>query len=530
MRKLWCGAAVVFLLAVFIMPLLALLVRFSPFQVAGLTFSDRYFWHVMGFTFGQALLSMVISVVMGIGVARALARRPDFPGRQVLLALLSLPVVMPTIVAVFGIIAIFGYQGWLNQLAVWVGMPRWGGLYGLAGILIIHAFFNVPLCVRLLLPLWEREPQEYWRLSAQLGMRGGAVWRLVEWPMLKPHLPGMCALITLLCAGSFAAVLTLGGGPNATTLPVYIYQSLRFDADLPTASLLALVQLVIGVLFLLLLPSLDTRLWLQRAGVLTHVSRADAHFPMARLQDALWLSLAALLLLAPTLSLVMAGLAGPVVGVLISADFLAALEGSLMIALLSVLIAVGVGMPLALVQARPEHPLGRRVITGIGQMGLAISPLALGTGWFVLLRGSPGWWGTLLLIALVNGMMGIPYLLRLLVPALSGIHSDYGHLTRQLGMPLASRIKYVAWPLVRKPLATAMALIGCLSLGDFGVVALFGNPQLSTLPLLLYRQLGAYRSSQAAVTALLLLVLIGVVFWALDRGLGGKASTQEGHA
>src|SRR3546814_3514614 len=49
----------------------------------------------------------------------------------------------------------------------------------------------------------------------------------------------------MLCFTSFAVVLTLGGGPKATTLEVAVYQALRFDFDLGRAVTLALVQLLL---------------------------------------------------------------------------------------------------------------------------------------------------------------------------------------------------------------------------------------------------------------------------------------------
>ena len=48
---------------------------------------------------------------------------------------------------------------------------------------------------------------------------------------MRAALPGVAGLIFMLCMTSFTIVLTLGGGPAATTLEVAIYQSLRFDFD-----------------------------------------------------------------------------------------------------------------------------------------------------------------------------------------------------------------------------------------------------------------------------------------------------------
>jgi thiamine transport system permease protein len=59
-------------------------------------------------------------------------------------------------------------------------------------------------------------------------------------------------------------------------------------------------------------------------------------------------------------------------------------------------------------------------------------------------------------------------------------------------------------------------------MGDLGVIALFGTPHTTTLPLMIYQQLGAYMIPHATVTALVLLLLSLTVFWGLERIIGGK--------
>ena len=93
---------------------------------------EPYLRRVLLFTVWQATLSTLLSVGLGLMVARALARR-RFAGRQVLIRLLGLPMVTPAIVAVFGIVEVFGQQGWLSSLAQLLGWTTWPSLYGLGG-------------------------------------------------------------------------------------------------------------------------------------------------------------------------------------------------------------------------------------------------------------------------------------------------------------------------------------------------------------------------------------------------------------
>ena len=188
----------------------------------------------------QALLSAGFSCLLAVPAARALARR-RFPGRAALVALLGAPFLLPAIVAVFGIVAIWGRAGLFSPGLEAAGLPGLD-VYGLRGVVLAHVFFNVALVARLVLQGWLAIPAEEFRLAAQLGFAPRDVFRRIEVPMLREVLPGAFVLVFLLCMTSFAVALTLGGGPRATTVELAIYQALRFDFDLGRAAWLALIQ------------------------------------------------------------------------------------------------------------------------------------------------------------------------------------------------------------------------------------------------------------------------------------------------
>lgn len=125
----------------------------------------------------------VRSAVCGPGgfLARALYRR-RFPGRLALLRLCAMTLILPVLVAVFGILSVYGRQGWLASLWQMLGLQWTFSPYGLQGILLAHVFFNLPMASRLLLQSLESIPGEQRQLAAQLGMRGWHFFRFVEWP------------------------------------------------------------------------------------------------------------------------------------------------------------------------------------------------------------------------------------------------------------------------------------------------------------------------------------------------------------
>ena len=472
----------------------------------GLSTSD---WAAIRFTILQALLSAAISVVLAVPVARALARR-RFPGRGLVVTLLGAPFILPVIVAVLGLLVVFGRSGWVNAGLDLLGMPGLS-IYGLHGVVLAHVFFNLPLATRLLLQAWQSVPSERFRLVAQLDLAPRALFRAVEWPLLKQVVPGVFALIFVICLTSFAVALTLGGGPRATTIELAIYQAFRFDFDLGRAAMLSLLQLVLAggaaMLALGLLPSVSPDAGLDRP-----LQRWDARGGTQRFGDGVSILLALLFLLGPILAVVLRGVAGLAQ---VPASVWQAAATSLWVAMLSVALLMALALPMAgWIAGR-----GRGRVEAIGLLGLSASPLMIGTGWFILINP----WAdpqalALPVTALVNAMMALPFALRSLVPGIRDVLRDYGRLAATLGLSGWALWRWLILPRLRPRLGFAAGLAAALSVGDLGVIALFADPDRATLPLQIYRLMGAYRMEAAAGAALILLSLALLVFWVFDRG------------
>ncbi|WP_421292290.1 thiamine/thiamine pyrophosphate ABC transporter permease [Aeromonas taiwanensis] len=526
-RPLWWlpgSAATLIILLLSLGPLAALLWQAGTLSPRTLM-ADPYLRHVLGFSLWQALLSTLLSLGLAIPVARALARR-RFTGRRLLLKLFGLSLVLPVIIAIFGMVAVHGRQGWLPQLLRGLGVDPGNYLYGLFGILLAHVFFNMPLAARLILQSIESIPESSWRLASQLGMRSSHIFRLLEWPIIRGMLPGLASLIFMLCFTSFTTVLALGGGPKSTTLEVAVYQALRFDFDLATAGGLALVQLLLTLALLLLQHKLQT----------TPASRIESRRPCLRpdrqqrgtaLVDGLALTLGLAIFLPPLLAIVVAGFNPGLLPALTSNRLWQAGGQSLAIALAAGSLATLLGAALLLtsrhLRVRDRKRRAAALWEASGSMILMIPAVVLSTGLFILFMPftdvfSLGPW----LVVLVNALMALPYVLRTLNAPMQLVVRQYDRLADSLGVRGLHRLRLVEWPLLRRPLALAMALSMILSLGDLGAIAMFGSQTLTTLPWLLYQQLGSYRLTEAAATALLLLTLCFSLFWLVERGLGGK--------
>ncbi|WP_103335280.1 ABC transporter permease subunit [Pseudotabrizicola formosa] len=460
------------------------------------------------FTLWQALLSAALSCLLAVPVARALARR-QFLGRGALITLMGAPFLLPTIVAVMGLIAVFGRSGLINQGLAGLGLAPLS-VYGAPGVILAHVFLNLPLAVRMCLQGWQAIPAERFRLAQSLGFAPAQVSRHLERPMLRAVLPGAFAVIFVLCLTSFAVALTLGGGPKATTVELAIYQAVRFDFDLGRAAMLSGVQVALCAL-------VAAVVWhaVATPGFGAGLGRA----PLLRvrgvrlmLADTLAIGGAALFLLLPLAAIGLRGLPG--LSDLPPAVWQGA-SRSVAVALASTALTVPAALILALAVTKSGRGAG--LMDAVALLPLASSGLVLGTGLFLLVQpfAAPSTLALPVTVA-VNVALSLPFVYRLLVPEARIMQADYGRLSASLDLRGLAWLRLVALPRLARPLGFGAGVSAALSMGDLGVIALFASDQSATLPLVVQRLMAAYRLETAAGAALILVGLSFGLFWAFD--------------
>ena len=485
-----------------------------------------YVAHALRFTLLQASLSTLASLALGAMLALALARR-RFAGRGMVVAGLGAFFVLPGIVVILGLVALYGRAGLANALLRASGLDVTLSIYGLPGILLAHVFFNAPLAARIFLGALESVPLAHWRLARALGFSPLHVFRLIDWPVLRKAGIGAAGLIFILCATSFAIVLALGGGPQAATLEVAIYEALRFDFDLSRAATLAVAQIaaILAITAFIELGFPGRREAPAPGGV---IERSDAAAVATIALDTLAFAAALVVIAGPLAGALAAALPGRPWLILADPAFRRAALNSLAIALPAgigcVLAAGAVAFGMARLQVDLRRPGLARLLASGASLLLVVPPFALATGLFIALRpfAEPAKL-TLPLVALVNALTALPIALRILAPPALVNAERHGRLAASLGVRGFARLRLIEWPLLRAPLGLALATVIAFSIGDLGVAALFGMGDAVTLPLYVYSLMGAYRMDQGGAAALLLCALILLLFLCIERGFRGRS-------
>lgn len=475
-------------------------------------------WHLVSMTAIQAGLTTVISLIVGTALAWAL-NRLRFPGRDLIVGLFASAIVTPGLIVAFGLLAIWGRAGWINQAALaFFGKPFELPIFGLGGILIAHVILDGAFAARVLLARLDSIPAPRLKSGQSLGLSALQRFTIIDWPMLAGALPGLAAIIFLLAFTSFPIVLLLGGGPANQTLEVAIFSAVRLDFDLNGAVQLAMVQIAICASIILV------------AAIFAPVSATTGRSPPSSWRDAntarvlQWtiLVLGIMGFGLPLLATLMGGI-GPGLGeVLARESFWRALGTSVALGAGSAALTLILALVIALGRAATMAPLYRVSIGAPAYAYLAVPSVVLSLGFFLLVRNM----GLLpsaaapVVVLIANALLSLPFALATLGPPLDAIALSRGKLIRSLGLGGWTQWLAVEWPLIARDAGVVVALAFCFSLGDLGVIALFGTEDFTTLPLLMYRALGAYRSNDAAAIAALMLALTIAAFVLLPKLFG----------
>jgi thiamine transport system permease protein len=472
----------------------------------------------------QAGLTTGLSLLVGTALAWAL-NRLRFPGRDLVVGLFASAIVTPGIIVAFGLLAVWGRSGWVADVYwrlfnVRLEFP----LFGLGGILFAHVILDGAFAARILLARLDGIPAYRLKTGQSLALSAWQRFAVIDWPAIRTTLPGLAAIIFLLAFTSFPVVLLLGGGPANQTLEVAIYSAVRLDFDLRGAVMLALVQ--IGVCSAIILAASAAAPIPSNLGR----SRGQPWRDGAGVQFAQWavLAIGVLGFALPLVAILVDGL-GPGLGSLVAQPtFWRSVATSLLIATASAALT----MLLALTLASGRAATGRKVLRiGMGAPAyayLAVPAVVLALGFFLLARnaGIDPELAAPAVVILANALLSLPFAMATLGPPFEAIAANRGKLIRSLGLSGREQFTAVEWPLIAGEIGVVFALAFCFSLGDLGVISLFGTQDFATLPLLMLRALGAYRSNDAAGIAAIMLLITIFAFVAIPKLFGRLADAR----
>jgi thiamine transport system permease protein len=495
----------------------------------------------------QAALSTALTLAVGLPAAYVFSRY-DFPGRNVMRTLLTIPFVLPTVVVGSAFANLLGSGGLLEKTAILLtrnplaeaSLDR-----GLAAVLIAHVFYNVAIVVRIVGGSWSSLDPRMREAARVLGAGKLKSFLRVTLRLLLPSIAASSILVFAFCFSSFGVILILGG-PRMGTLETEIYRQAVYLFHLPSAALLAAVQLAATALVMYgyarfqdrtsvvqnLKP--ESRKPKKPATVVESVlilvfgigPTAALVLPMAALLAGSFLARSG-----PSLAY-WSALFGKTGHSLFWSSPLLAIGNSLAFSIEAMLISLALGIPAAYLIARGQAARGRAQSLGASALDilfllpLGTSAVTLGFGFIVALSVPPLDMRTsVLLIPIAHSLVALPLVVRSLLAPLRSINPRVREAAALLGAA-PTRVRWeIDLPLLRRAFIAAAAFAFTVSLGEFGATALLTRPELVTLPVLVYNSLsrpGELNQGQALALSTMLMAACGAGLALIERWRTGS--------
>jgi molybdate transport system permease protein len=194
-----------------------------------------------------ASLATVGCLLLGVPLAWVLARGA-FPGRRLIRALVTVPLVLPPVVGGVALLLVFGRRGLVGQ---WLDATFGFSLpFTTAGVVVAEAFVAMPFLVISVEGALRGADSRYEEAAATLGASRWTAFRRVTLPLIAPGVAAGAVLCWARALGEFGATITFAGNfPGRTqTMPLAVY--LALEQDLDAAIVLSLVLLVVSVVIL----------------------------------------------------------------------------------------------------------------------------------------------------------------------------------------------------------------------------------------------------------------------------------------
>ncbi len=478
---------------------------------------NSYTQRIIFFSFYQAFLSSLISCLLAIPFALALNRHKDLKLIKYIISLCGFSFVIPSILIVFSVIKLFGYNSFLNTYFNFYDLISINSIYGLKAILIAHVLLNTPFATRLFVQNLNNIPKNYYEISKSINLSFfGNVFKL-ELPIIKQSLFAIFSIIFSLCFLSFAIVMALGGSPKNSTLEVAIYQYALFDLNFNKAIILSFIQITICITFVLI------GFYKFKGSNFFEVSTIKFKHPhkdkrLIKYIDYFIILFFILFLFSPILLIYTEFIKSIFLRINLSYSFINAFINSILISLLTGIIVSIFGLFISyLIVINHKNIILQQLLFLISSMILIISPIIISLGYFIFFQPIIHYaYLKFILVILINVIFLLPFAVLIFFNNLKNLYLSFDDFIKTYRIDLISYIKII-FPLLKKNFLYVFSFSTVITLGDFTIISFFRSENFETLPSYLYKLISTYQFNEASFVAGTILFLSMTIYFIIDN-------------
>jgi len=240
----------------FVLPLVGLLVR-APWNDLASLISSPLVVDALRLSLISSVAAAALSLLLGVPLAWVLARH-DFPGRRVVRALVTLPMVLPPVVAGAALLFAFGRRGTFGEAiyqATDFVLP-----FSLWGVILANLFVAMPFLVVTVEGALRSLDTSYEETASALGASPLRTFTRVALPLIRPSIVAGVVLAWARALGEFGATITFAGNLQGRTQTMPLAVSVALEADRDAAVAISLVLVAVSLIVLI---ALRDRWWSQ---------------------------------------------------------------------------------------------------------------------------------------------------------------------------------------------------------------------------------------------------------------------------
>ena len=233
-------------LAFLVLPLAGLVIR-APWSSLPSRLAEPAVVEALRLSLLCATAATLACLVFGVPLAWLLAR-VDFPGRRLVRALVTVPLVLPPVVGGVALLLVFGRRGLVGQwldTTFGVTIP-----FTSVGVVLAEAFVAMPFLVIAVEGALRGADTRYEEAAATLGAGRWTIFRRVTLPLVAPGIAAGTVLCWARALGEFGATITFAGNFPGRTQTMPLAVNLALENDLEAAIVLSLILLAASVLVL----------------------------------------------------------------------------------------------------------------------------------------------------------------------------------------------------------------------------------------------------------------------------------------
>jgi putative spermidine/putrescine transport system permease protein len=178
-----------------------------------------------------------LATLIAATVAGLFLQRHRFPGRAILVAVLTFPLAFPGVVIGFMIILLAGRQGMIGEVSSRLIGDRLVFAYSIYGLFLGYLYFSIPRVILTIMAAAQKLDPGLEEAARSLGASPWAVLRDVILPALAPALVASGAIAFATAMGAFGTAFTLA--TNIDVLPMLIYTEFTLAGNLATSAALS---------------------------------------------------------------------------------------------------------------------------------------------------------------------------------------------------------------------------------------------------------------------------------------------------